>query len=98
MPRLTAYLLSPDHPVGKHKARVFLAALGLQARDAAALRAWLVQVAATGDAEFGASDQYGQRFVIRSEMRYNGREAMIRTVWIVRPSSAAPEFLTALVE
>ena len=36
--KLRDYSLNPNHPKGKHKARVFLAALGLKADDAEALR------------------------------------------------------------
>ncbi|MES1198722.1 MAG: DUF6883 domain-containing protein [Pseudomonadota bacterium] len=96
--RLRSYVLSTDHPKGKHKARVFAAALGLSASEALVLQAWLLDLAINGDAEPSQSDQYGQRFVIRGKMRYNGREAEVRTVWIVRTSRETPEFLTALVE
>ena len=36
--KLSEYCLSPEHPVGKHKAAVFLAALGLTVADAHLLR------------------------------------------------------------
>jgi hypothetical protein len=96
--RLTDYLLNPQHATGKHKARVFASALGLDASGAEDLRTWLQEQAANGDAEAGLSDVYGERFVISGKMLYKGREALIRTAWIVRPDGAEPEFLTALVE
>jgi hypothetical protein len=36
--KLREYSLNPDHPKGKHKARVFLAALGIDENDAEQLR------------------------------------------------------------
>jgi hypothetical protein len=96
--RLTGYLLNPEHDEGKHKARVFAAALGLHAPGADEFRTWLLGVAREGEAELGRSDKHGQRFVIRAKFLYKGREAMVRTAWIIRSGRDFPEFLTALVE
>lgn len=96
--RITDYLLNPSHPVGKHKARVFAGALGMDMSAAGILEAWLQETARTGDAEPGVADAYGARFVITAQLRYNGREAQVRTAWIVRTGQAQPEFLTAYVE
>ena len=68
--RLTAYLLNPLHPTGKHKARVFAAALGLDRSGAERLRLWLIELAKTGEAERGQADAHGQRFVIAGKMLY----------------------------
>ena len=51
--KLTDYCLNPDHLHGKHKARVFSSALGLEAKDAEQLRDALMAVARDKDAEFG---------------------------------------------
>jgi hypothetical protein len=77
---------------------VFASALGLDAGASNHLRQWLVALARDGDAEQGVADAHGQRFIIRAKMLYNGREAMIRTAWIVRTGRDIPEFLTAYVE
>ncbi|MFT3729443.1 MAG: hypothetical protein QM759_16585 [Terricaulis sp.] len=96
--RLSSYLLNPAHPTGKHKARVFAAALGLATADAPALQAWLQTLAREGEAIDGLRDSHGQRFAISGEFTYNGRLAMVRTAWIVRAGRDYPEFLTAFVE
>ena len=96
--RLTSYLLNPQHGEGKHKARVFAAALGLDPSGAEELRNWLLRIARDGEARPGRVDQYGQRFVIVDKLRYKGREALVRTAWIVRSGRSDPEFLTAFVE
>ena len=96
--RLTHYLLNPAHPTGKHKARVFAAALGLDVSGADTLRLWLLELAANGEAQPDRADAYGQRFVITGKLLYNGREAVVRTAWIVRTARTQPEFLTAFVE
>ena len=61
-PKLTGYCLNPEHPRGKHKARVF-ATVGFTAENADKLRAALVTAATTADAQPAALDQYGDRFV-----------------------------------
>ena len=43
--KLSDYCLNPDHPRGRHKARVFASALGLTLADAESLRATLLSVA-----------------------------------------------------
>jgi hypothetical protein len=43
--KLSDYCLNPEHPRGRHKARVFASALGLTLADAESLRAMLLLVA-----------------------------------------------------
>jgi hypothetical protein len=53
------YLLSPEHPVGHFKARVFMAA-GYRRQAWQRLREDLTALAATVDAELARTDEYGQ--------------------------------------
>ena len=46
--KLRNYCLDPHHPRGRHKARVFLSALGLGQTDADFLRAALLEAARGG--------------------------------------------------
>lgn len=48
--KLQEYCLSPTHPRGRHKARVFAAVLGLTADNAELLRDALLRAALTEDA------------------------------------------------
>jgi hypothetical protein len=45
--KLTEYTLNPEHPGGRHKARVFKAAPGLTLDDAAFLQQTVIEVART---------------------------------------------------
>jgi hypothetical protein len=47
--QLREYCLNPQHPVDKHKARVFRAALGLHPEDATELRLRFAQAAVETD-------------------------------------------------
>jgi hypothetical protein len=53
------YVLSQTHPRGRHKARVFLAALELTAADSEELRLALLKSAIVGDAVRGGADEFG---------------------------------------
>src|SRR5712691_3337753 len=70
--KLTGYCLNPEHPRGKHKARVFATALGFTAENADALRAALLMAAASGDAQPAASDQFGDRYVLELRSKVLG--------------------------
>jgi hypothetical protein len=60
--KLRDYCLNPAHPRGRHKARVFVSALGLTAEHAEELQAVLLTAAVTQDAETVDADEYGQRY------------------------------------
>src|SRR5574337_973840 len=81
--KLRDYCLSTVHPRGKHKARVFQAALGLTGENAEELRKALLDAARTGEATIGEADMWGKRYTLDIELRRAGRSAWVRSVWIV---------------
>jgi hypothetical protein len=98
MQKLTDYLLDPDHPRGKHKARVFAAACGITANDADFLRQVLLTAAQQGDAALRRVDIYGQRFVIEWEITGVGGQVKLVTAWIIRHGEDFPRFVSANVK
>lgn len=89
------YLLSPTHPVGRAKARVF-AALGFRQPDWPALRDALLAHAQTESVEPTGSSRYGQKYAIRGMLQGpTGRSAEIVAVWLVPAGEEAPRFVTA---
>lgn len=95
--KLADYCLSPTHPVGKHKAAVFRAALGLTDADAAVLRDMLLRAAVAGEAVAGLADDFGQRFVIDFEATTAAGSAAVRSAWIVPAGEDAPRLTTCYV-
>lgn len=59
--KLIAYCLNPEHPRGKHKARVFANTTGFTVYNAEELRAALLAEAATRNAQRTSSDSFGDR-------------------------------------
>jgi hypothetical protein len=57
--KIEDYCLSPSHPRGRHKARVFREALDLQRGDAAWLRNVLLEAARSNEASEVSSDTWG---------------------------------------
>ena len=95
--KLRDYCLSQSHPRGRHKARVFMSALGMTAVDAAELSTALLNAARVGNAVLGASDQYGIRYMIDFELRRGEKATNIRSSWIILTGESAPRFVTCFV-
>ena len=95
--KLSDYCLDPSHPLGRHKARVFRAALGLDAEDAKWLRAQILDRVGTAGVEAIGSDRFGTRYRADLPIGRHGRQAMVRTIWIVADGSLSPRFVTCWI-
>jgi hypothetical protein len=95
--KLRDYVLSTSHPRGRHKARVFLAALGLTAADSEELRTALLESAKAGDAVRGTSDEFGARYTVDFEMVRSDKRARVRGSWIVRTDDNRPILTSSYV-
>jgi len=95
--KLRDYSLNPRHTDGKHKARVFAAALGLGVEDGDWLREQLLAVARRQDCQLGRKTAHGQRYLIDFVASRRGRSAKLRSVWIVRPGEDFPRLVTCYV-
>lgn len=91
------YCLNPDHPRGRHKARVFLATLGISSANAELLRGALLLAANTVEAVATESDAYGQRFVLDFPMVGPAGQATVRSSWIVRANEDFPRLTSCYV-
>lgn len=77
--KLRDYCLNPDHPRGKHKARVFESALNLISSDSEELRRAIESQIVVLDCEEREVDRYGARYVVDFEMKRAGkRPAFVR--------------------
>jgi len=94
--KLAGYCLSSTHPRGRHKARVFRDALGVEEADAEWLRDTLLKGLGEFDATEVSEDAYGVRWRVDIPVGRQGRRAVIRSIWLVR-GSEPPRFLTCWV-
>ena len=92
--KLRDYMLNPQHRVGRHKARLFDSILGITQEDAEILCNILLKVVRTHEAELGKRDAYGQRYELDFTMNWQGRRALVRSVWNIRPHEWHPRLVT----
>lgn len=95
--KLRDYYLSPEHPRGRHKARVFASALGLTVDDSQELRRALLAAALSEEALVAEEDQYGQRYMLDFEMSTEMGSAVVRSGWMVRSGEDFPRFTSCWV-
>jgi hypothetical protein len=95
--KLKDYCLSPSHPRGRHKARVFREALDIRPSDAAWLRDALLEAARSGEAWQSAIDAWGSQWRLDVTIERHGKSAVIRTIWIMRTGEDVPRFVTCWV-
>jgi hypothetical protein len=96
--KLYDYVLCPDHMTGRHKARVFQAALGIDRADWEYLRDQIaegVKTATVGEVRSkGYGFLYGVPMLIEG---LNGETHEVVTAWIIDENDAIPRLTTAYV-
>jgi hypothetical protein len=99
--KLRDYSLNPNHPEGKHKARVFLSTLGFKANDAERLRKWILEAVLTAEAEERLPSPYGKRFVVDLQAtafdKYATTSKVIRTAWIIKHGEDFPRLTSCYI-
>lgn len=95
--KLEDYCLSPEHPRGRHKARVFREAIGLSRSEAWWLQNALLEGLRHGEASQFESDDLGSRWRVDVPIARHGKSVVIRTIWIIRSGEGLPRFVTCWV-
>ena len=96
--KLEEYVLNPRHRSGRHKARVFQAALGITRANADILRQALLHAAATSDRTEDRGDNgFGHEFVLRFPLSTSTGSATVLSVWIIRHSEVFPRLTTCSI-
>ena len=92
--KLRDYCLNIHHDEGKHKARLFIAAVGMTDNDAEALREMVLEAVKTTEARIGRRDTFGQRFLVDFVVEWRGKSAMVRSGWIIEDLQDVPRLTT----
>jgi hypothetical protein len=95
--KLRDYGLNPQHPRGRHKARVSSSALGLTAADCDSLQRALLLAARNQDASPAERDAFGTRYVLDFWMTGPAGQATVRSAWIVRTGEDFPRLTSCYV-
>ena len=92
--KLTYYSLNLEHRRGREKARLFRSMLGIEATDAPALRDALLDAARTLEAIEHEGNECGTGYMIEFEMSWEGRRAILRSIWFVRAGEDVPRLVS----
>ncbi|NTW04182.1 MAG: hypothetical protein HGA19_23425 [Oscillochloris sp.] len=95
--KLQDYCLSPAHPRGRHKARVFAAVLGITTDQVILLRDELLRAVQEHDAMLDQQDAFGQRYVLDFHLQGSGGSAIVRSSWIIRTGEDFPRLTSCYV-
>lgn len=95
--KLRDYSLNPDHREGKHKARVFNAALALTKDDAQWLRRILLDLVRERECQLGRRTAFGERYIVDFLLTKEEKSAHLRSVWNIRPYEDFPRLITCYV-
>ena len=94
--KITDYLLNPDHPIGGDKA-AYLMRFGFRRSSWMALEGALLAHAIEGEVVSERETPYGRHFAVEGRLSTpDGRDPMVRTVWMVALGDPRPRFVTAV--
>jgi hypothetical protein len=96
--KLRDYVLSPHHEHGRHKARVFLSALGIGQDNWEYLREQIVTGVVDADVSEVRAGRFGLRYSVPMVIEgLNGQTHEVITGWIIEQQGAPPRLTTAYV-
>ena len=97
MEKLIGYCLNPEHPSGKHKARVFASVLGITAENAEILQQLVLSVAIEGDVVQQDTTAFGQQFKVDWIVPDTGG-LQLRTIWEITLKNPNPRLISAFMK
>jgi hypothetical protein len=80
--KLLSYSLNYEHIEGKHKARVFESALGINQSNYLVLKEAIYEAVFSNFAVVEKENSFGQLYRLDFSMTYGGKSATIRTGWV----------------
>lgn len=97
MQKLIGYCLNPEHPSGKHKARVFAAVLGITLENADSLRELIQNAAVEGEVVQQEGTAFGQLFQVDWTV-LGTQEVQLRTIWEITSTNPNPRLVSAFIK
>ena len=93
--KLTDYLLSKSHLVGRWKAN-FFRSMGFNETNVNELKDALIDVAKTGEVKSTITSAFGIKYVVEGRIAApNGKVSVIQTVWVIESGEVRPRLVTA---
>jgi len=93
--KITEYLLSDSHEIGKHKAD-FFKRFGFDISDIEVLKVSLIQHSKEREIEHTKNTDYGNKYELKCEIQTpDDRNPCIVTVWLIEHDKLNPTLVTA---
>ena len=93
--KIEDYALNPAAKEGRHKARLFKSILGFEKSDWQKLEKVILDELPYHEAVLSGEGQYGKKYLVSLPViGLNGNIAIVETVWIIRPETDYPSFVT----
>ena len=93
--KLTKYLLSQDHPIGRWKAK-FLRSIGFDETNLDVLKDALRSIAENGTIKDTMRTDFGTKYIIEGQITPpHGHVVILCTVWVMEHGEDPPRFVTA---
>jgi hypothetical protein len=96
MQKLIGYCLNPEHPSGKHKARVFASVLGITRENADTLLELIQTAAVEGEVVQQETTAFGQLFKVDWTV-VGTQEVQLRTIWEITSTNPNPRLVSAFI-
>ena len=92
--KLTEYILSPVHPIGRFKA-AFFRRLGYTLTNREAFEQQLKKLALSENISKTEDIYYGKKYIIKGEIEsQSGKSVKVITVWVILKDEDIPRFVT----
>jgi hypothetical protein len=93
--KLTGYLLSESHPIGRSKAK-FFRGIGFDESNAMLLQDRVMEIARRETVVQSIASHHGMKYVVDGVIQTPlGSRVKLRTIWIVDKGRQHPRFVTA---
>lgn len=93
--KLTEYLLSESHPIGRSKSGL-LRAVGFNEANAELLEQRLLDIAHSGKVQEVVASPHGVKYVVDGALSTPaGTVVQLRTIWIIETGQDCPRLVTA---
>jgi hypothetical protein len=96
--KLTEYCLNENHPVGKHKARLFKNILGITIENANVLIDIILHGIRIYPVEERDADQYGKRYTVDIQIAGINENITLRTNWILKTNEDFPRLTSCFIK
>lgn len=94
--KLLSYCLNPEHPSGKHKARVFASVLGITQANSEVLQELIKFSALEGNVIQQSTTDFGQIFKV--DWQIPETDVILRTIWEIKSDSLSPRLVSAFIK